>query len=327
MATVYPTAAGAWSTRTWNDDATGAAYGPGTPQAGDTVLANGLAITIDVDITVAALSTRVGTTAVAGGSFTTTGPARIVNADSYAGTTNCLIMPQFSNSVQNGDSYGSDTTNTRYGTTINSGCIQNGNSYGQNGSTRSGTNVLAGGIQNGNSFGGSASFSFGSVVATGGIQYGDATGGTNSNSFGTAVTAGGWLIGNAYAGSSGHGANIVGIMIGNAVGGAVPGVTLGAGGLFYGDAIGGNTSGAHGLLILSSSSAFVNTATGDTENAFGVFGNANYYGPYTVVIANESGAYPKSLTSYANTTYELAPFADPSSMGGGGGPTVTIYTA
>ena len=66
MATVYPTAAGTWSTRTWNDDATGAAYGPGTPQAADIVLANGFAITINANITVASIKTVAGVTAAAG---------------------------------------------------------------------------------------------------------------------------------------------------------------------------------------------------------------------------------------------------------------------
>lgn len=110
MATVYPTSAGAWSTRTWNNDATGSAYGM-APQAGDTVLANGLAITIDAAITVAAISTRVGTTASAGGSFSvnSSGVAQIVvTANCYAGTTTCLVASNGSKVV--GNSFGSNTT-------------------------------------------------------------------------------------------------------------------------------------------------------------------------------------------------------------------------
>jgi hypothetical protein len=65
MAIVYPTATGAYSTRTWNNDATGAAYGM-APQVDDTVLANGLAITLDTDITVAdACKTEIVTAAMA----------------------------------------------------------------------------------------------------------------------------------------------------------------------------------------------------------------------------------------------------------------------
>jgi hypothetical protein len=90
MATVYPTAAGTWSTQTWNDDATGAAYGM-APQAGDTVLANGVAVTIDIDITVAEIATRAGTTASAGGSFAVSG-TRTINANIAAGTTDCLTV-------------------------------------------------------------------------------------------------------------------------------------------------------------------------------------------------------------------------------------------
>jgi hypothetical protein len=69
MAVVYPTAAGNWSTRTWNDDATGAAYSGGTPQTGDTVLTNNVTITMDQNITIAEISNRAGTNATAGGTL------------------------------------------------------------------------------------------------------------------------------------------------------------------------------------------------------------------------------------------------------------------
>jgi len=146
VATVYPTAAGAWSTRTWNDDSTGAAYGM-APQAGDIVLANNLSITIDQDITVASLKTIAGTTAAAGGAFSTSGN-RTVNADSYAGTSSCLSLGA-STSVQNGNSYGSTTTNSTVGTTVGAGATQNGNSTGGNGTGRNGSLVNSGGTQNG----------------------------------------------------------------------------------------------------------------------------------------------------------------------------------
>jgi hypothetical protein len=69
MAVVYPTAAGNWSTRTWNDDATGSAYSGGTPQTGDTVLTNNVTITMDQNITIAEIANRAGTNAAAGGTL------------------------------------------------------------------------------------------------------------------------------------------------------------------------------------------------------------------------------------------------------------------
>jgi len=69
MAIVYPTEAGNWSTRTWYDDATGAPYSNGTPQEDDEVRLNGLTITMDQNITIAAISNRIGTNAAAGGTL------------------------------------------------------------------------------------------------------------------------------------------------------------------------------------------------------------------------------------------------------------------
>lgn len=308
MATVYPTAAGAWSTRTWNDDATGAAYGPGTPQAGDTVLANGLAITIDVDITVESLRTRPGTTAVAGGSFTTSG-TRTVNADSYAGTTNCLVLTASSSSVQNGNSYGSNTTDSRIGTQVNSTCIQNGNATGGNGTFRNGSTVAVGGTLNGDSFGGTGFAAYGANVD--GIQYGNATGGSANSAFGSGVA--GILIGDAIGGLAGAaGAAVTGHMVGNATGGPSlngHGVRLNQGGFFNGSATCSTTDDASGLWIAGTNAiAIVETATGNATNRFGVLSTLTTL--HVVVIKNESGTHPKSLGSGADTTYDLIPFAD-----------------
>jgi hypothetical protein len=229
MADVYPTAAGAWSTRTWNDDATGLAYG-GPPLAGDNVHANGLAITIDVDITVAELRTTAGTTAAAGGSFTTSG-TRVVNADSRAGTTNCLVLATSSRSVQNGNSFGGTTASTG-GTTVNSTCIQNGDSTGGTvNASRYGTRITNGGIQKGNSYGSTSGLGTGSEIIQGGVQIGDAFGGS------------------AFASN---------------------GTTVGAGGIFYGNATAGSISAAHGVSITAGGIALINTATGNTSGAFGV---------------------------------------------------------
>lgn len=330
MATVYPTSAGAWSTRTWNDDSTGAAYGPGTPQAGDTVKANNLAITLDTDITVVALSTRVGTTAAAGGSFTTSGGLRTVNADSHAGTTNCLTLTFDSGSIQNGDSYGSDSTDYTYGTRIQRNCVQNGDSFGANETERNGTSNISG-IQNGNSTGGSGSFfgfSYGSVITSGGIQNGNATGGSQPDNYGTDVYAGSWLIGNSIGASSvGARINAGAYHIGNATGGTASGAhgTNLLGGLFYGDATGSATHDASGLSIGNTGGvAIIGTATGNATNRYGVLSTIGSH--HVVVITTESGSNPKSLGTGADTTYATIPFADPSLIGGGASESVSFYS-
>ena len=319
MATVYPTAAGNWSTRTWNNDATGAAYGM-APQTGDTVLANNVAITLDTDITVVALSTRAGTTAAAGGSFTTSG-TRTINADTYAGSSICLTLTNASSSVQNGNSYGSITTNSMQGTSVGSGCTQNGNSFGQNGSSRAGTNILNGGTQNGNSTGGSASAAHGSIVASGGVQIGNATGGTNATAYGSNVSAGGWLVGDSVGGTDGPGVLLAGTQVGSATGGSganAHGTVLNTfGGLFYGNATGSSTHDASGVRVNATGGvAIVDTATGGASNRYGVLSTLTTR--HVVIITTESGTHPKSLGSGADTTYDLIPFADPSLIGGGG---------
>lgn len=285
MATVYPTAAGAWSTRTWNNDATGAAYGT-TPQPGDIVLANNLAVTIDIDITVASLKTIAGTTAAAGGSFATSGK-RTVTADSYAGSTNCLVLTASSNSVQNGNSFGSTTTNSRVGTTVNASCIQNGNSTGGNGSARTGTIVDAGGVQNGNSQGGTSTTAYGTNLLTASaMQNGNATGGSGTASHGT-------------------------IMASNTI--------------FFGNATGGTASGSHGIAISAQAIALVTAATGNTSGAFGVQSSAS--SRYVAIIQNESGSFPKSLTAQAETTSANVPFVSFEGSGGGGSSILAYGTA
>lgn len=275
MATVYPTATGVWSTRTWNNDATGAAYGM-APQAGDTVLANGRTITIDQNITVAALSTRVGTTAAAGGGFTVSG-TRTINADSYGGTTTCLTLSASTSAVQNGNSYGSNTSNSMYGTNINPGCVQNGNSTGGNGTGRTGTLLNGGGIQNGNSTGGSAAYAYG-TQANGGIQNGNSTGGSASDAYGTYLAA--------------------------------------SGAIQYGNCTGGGVSGAHGTLIGGGCSAILDTATGATAGAYGIYSYETIR--HYVLIKTESGSYAKSLNGSAETVDTNIPMVNYNTGGGGG---------
>lgn len=269
MATVYPTAAGAWSTRTWNNDATGAAYGM-APQVGDTVLANGLAITLNIDITVAALSNRVGTTAVAGGSFTTSGTLTIT-CNTYGGTANCLVLTASSNSVHVGNSFGSNTTSSAYGTTITATCIQTGNSTGGNGSFRIATNVLTGGIHNGNSTGGSVNSAYGTNVQTGGVQNGNSTGGSVSGAAGTNITAGGVQNGNSTAASA-HGTliNSGGIQNGNSAGGSVAdryGTSVAGGGLQVGNSTGGSATSSYGTFLNTGGMQIGNSVGGSGDSA------------------------------------------------------------
>ncbi len=140
MPTVYPTVAGAWTTRTWRNDADGSLYGM-APQPGDIVKANGLAITIDINITVLELQTSAGTTAAAGGSFTSSG-IRTINAICRAGTSNCLTIQ--AGSTLNGDCYGGT-----FGASV--GCVAqvglaviNGNCYAGSATNCHGANLQGG---------------------------------------------------------------------------------------------------------------------------------------------------------------------------------------
>lgn len=226
MAGVYPTASGAWSTRTWNDDSTGAAYGPGTPQAGDTVYANGRSIDIDQDVTVASLRSTAGTTAAAGGTFTTNGN-RTVTVDSYAGSSNALAIA--AGGVQVGNSFGSTTSSFVYGTRINSGGIQNGNSTGGSAGNAVGTLITGGGTQNGNSTAGSNSGSHGTVINAGAIQNGNSTGSGTNGAYGTDNS---------------------GIQHGDATGGSTSGshgTYMNSRSYFFGGTVTGNTAGAYGV--------------------------------------------------------------------------------
>jgi len=107
MAERYAVATGLWTAATFDE---------GTlPGVNDTVHANGYTVTIDQDITVAALSTRVGVTAVAGGGFTVSSAGRTIRANLYSGTTNCLSCSASSGTFTlHGWSYGSNTTASIY---------------------------------------------------------------------------------------------------------------------------------------------------------------------------------------------------------------------
>lgn len=290
MANVYPTTNGAWSTRVWNDDATGAAYGPGSPQVGDTVLANGRTITVDVDITLIALKTEAGTTATAGGSFTTSGTGRTVTANTYAGTTSCLTLAANTNAQHIGNSYASNTS-TGYGTTVNATCQQFGNATGGNGASRIGSLINAGGRLVGNTYGGSvAATAYGAQIASGAIHLGDSFGGTSG--YGSNLSVGSIHIGNSNGGT----------------GASAMGTVLASGSIQVGNATGGSASGAYGTSVAAGSYLLKCTATGTTAAAHGVLGGAGG----TVNIVAEVGAYPKTLNALCRTNLDWVPFLEPS---------------
>lgn len=181
MATVYPTASGAWSTRTWNNDADGSAYGM-APQVGDTVLANAQTITLDGDITVVAISNLAGTTAAAGGQFQNSG-AYTVNANVVGGGgfSYALLLSGGSAKAVNGNISGG-CDNSGGGTVTVTGNIIGGASASYHGfRQRSGGSLIVNGNVTGGSGGsvvGIDTDNGGSITINGNLTSGSA-GGTN----------------------------------------------------------------------------------------------------------------------------------------------------
>jgi hypothetical protein len=197
MADRWAVANGNWSnTATWN--------GGTLPGTGDDVFADGWTVTINQDVTVSSLQTTERSGGTAGGTFTTSGK-RTVNADTYAGETDCLILN--AGSIQNGDSYGGQDSFTA-ATIVNIGCVQIGNSVGGSGMETLGTLINSGGLQKGNVTGGDSpgTINFGGIligdifggsfgpacnVAGGGIVFGDVTAGSGLDAVGLETSAGG----------------------------------------------------------------------------------------------------------------------------------------
>jgi hypothetical protein len=259
------------------------------PAADDDVFANGFAATINTSITVKSLSTRAGSTAVAGGSFTTSGTVT-VTADSYAGSTNCLTLN--ANAIQNGNSFGSTTTNSTSATIVEYQAVQNGNATGGSGFIRLGSTVRNGGVLNGDTTGGTvSSLASGAVLSFNARQNGnanasDAAPGTilqtrsilNGNSYGHATAgvvgcdaSGGSIhIGNSFGGGgvNAHGTRLSGcIQIGNSTGGSGASSigTIATNGSIQQGTQTGNTSTSSSFGTLSQSGSIVIT-TGITNN-------------------------------------------------------------
>jgi hypothetical protein len=85
----------------------------------------------------------------------------------------------------------------------------------------------------------------------------------------------------------------------------------------YGNATGGTVSNAHGTLINAGGIAIIDTATGNTDGAFGILSAATVR--YVALIKTEVGSYAKSLTEQAETTDVNVPFVNYNAGSGGGG--------
>lgn len=271
MTIIYPTAAGALSTRIWRKDSDGSLYGT-TPQPGDIIRANGLAITIDIDLIVAELQTLVGTTAAAGGSFTATG-TRLIQAIARAGTTSCLTLNP--GSTLTGDCYGG-STGAAVGCIAQAGLtVINGTAYAGTGTSCHGCNLQGGFSRlNGDAYGSAANAS-GAVLQNGSTQVGNAYGGSGAaNSIGSNIQSGSILYGNAFGGSAGPGANVAGgIQIGNSTGGSGPsayGSSVNAGGIQQGTQTGGTNASAFGSLVQNGSLVITTGITDSTARGLGL---------------------------------------------------------
>lgn len=278
MATVYPTATGVWSTRTWNDDSTGSAYGSGTPQVGDIVLANGTTVTVDVSIHVASLRTSAGTHAAAGGGFTSSanGLTSTVDNDITAGTTSCLTCSQAG--ANSHTITGSALTINGSTTTINS-----------RGVTQSSTGTLT---ITGNAIGGGQSSAIAINISAASTlnMTGNVTGGTANTAYGISIGTTGII-------------NLTGTATGGSVTGNTSGVNIAAGTGSISAAIGGSSSGGHGIL-LTTGSVTVGTVTGGSiSGAFGV--NNSSTGTVTVSTSVTGGSVAGAFGAVNASTGQL----------------------
>ena len=330
MAERYAVSAGNW---------VAARFDGGTlPGVGDTVHANNFAVTIDTTITVDALSTRAGAVAVAGGSFTTSGTVT-VNADSYAGTTNCLVLS--AGGTQNGNSYGSLTTNNTSATLVNAAtATQNGNATGGNGTNRFGSDVVTGTL-NGDVTGGSANAANGARIRNSGTHNGDSHGGSAAGAVGCLVSGKSIHNGDSYGSGFANAVTLSqgAIQNGDSFGGSASGVagtlcdggyhngiaTGGSaatafgtqptnGGTFFGKAVGGTNATAHGVDAGSGGLAIVNDVTAGTALPIRLSSNGAAILTNGVTSASVSNVAAAGLFELAIDTSPNYPF-----VGGGGG--------
>jgi hypothetical protein len=188
MAEKYPSGNTPWSTAAnWN--------GGTKPQPGDDVHANNFTVTIDEDVNVASLRTTAGTTAVAGGGFTTA-VSRTVTADGagiVAGTSTCLSFTGAAGQTLTGSGavLGGAGVNTRGIVTTGTGVVNwTGDITGGSSGTGSGFRSQSTGAVSitGNVLGGTGP----GVECTGATPVtitGNCTGGTGTAGFGYVAAA------------------------------------------------------------------------------------------------------------------------------------------
>lgn len=242
MAERYATQTGLW---------TAATFGGSLPQVGDTVHANGYTVTIDQDVTVAALTTRTGAVAVAGGLFSLSSGVTLT-ADLICGTSTCVAFGGGSGVLATivGNLYGSNTT---------------GSVYAVNCST-AGTLTITG-----TPVGGTVTSSICvNITGTGHVVvYGNPTGGTaaGGSNHGIRYSGSGTLRvhGNAIGAPTGGSTNTAGIsngssagtiyLHGNALADLGPGVASNVAGHVhvYGDSVGGVPYTTGGVWLTGSS--------------------------------------------------------------------------
>lgn len=283
MADKWPAADGNYSNAAnWN--------GGTKPTAGDDVYADGFTITIDEDISASVnLRTTQRSGGTAGGSFTTLGTLDIViNANTYAGTTHALVMYQSTRAKQIGNSYGSDTTASKYGTDCQPSCEQYGHSYGGSQANAYGTALASGGRKVGNCYGGSGASAHGCNGGQGrSIVIGDCYGG--SGGYGL-VTNSCVLIGNSYSGPTGGGV----------------GAYLNAGSIQYGNSYGGDAAhDTYATSMVSGSLQFGNSYGGGNAKAatFLAFGSVHCGNAYGGTTADAQGTYCKDQSWFVGRAF------------------------
>ena len=284
MAERYAVSAGNW---------VAARFDGGTlPGVGDTVHANSFAVTIDTSITVAALSTRAGAVAVAGGSFTTSGVVT-VTADFYGGTTTCITNS--SRAILIGNAYAGTGVGT-HGAALNGyGCELRGNSYGAN-SNSQGANLTNGATQYGNAYGND--------------------GATATNGFGSQVVNGATLVGNSYGGARAPGANLAtgGVHIGDSFGGSLAvGSVIATGSIQFGKQNGGAGAAAFGSTVTGGAMVITTGITDATAKGLRVLING------IVILQNGVTESQVDLTGVSAGQYQIGDLNREFVGGSGGG--------
>lgn len=220
MAERYAILSGNWSNpATWDGLTT-------VPGAADDVYANNFTVTVDQDVTVLSLRTTAGTTAVAGGGFTTavSRSVTVTGAGIVAGSTTCLTLTGASGQTLTvtGAVAGGTGTNARgvnnssTGAVVVAGAVAGGsNGSGAAGinNASTGTITVTGNVTSGptgTSVYGINNASTGTITVTGNV-----TGGASGAAYGINMNSGGTLTVNGNV-TGGGGNNLYGVNVGTA---------------------------------------------------------------------------------------------------------------